>query len=169
MSKTKIKFEFTGETMEFFGHTLRRIVCVTAFGSIAAGQIGGWIESEKNLKQVSGNAWVSGDAKVYGDAEVSGDAKVSGNAKVYGNAKVSGCTILRTGVTKTSTDFVVIGPQGSRNSFATYHIESDTVCTGCFMGSLNFFSEKVTLVYGDNKYNSQYQRVIHVFEMYQKK
>lgn len=151
MSKTKIKFEFTGETMEFFGHTLRRIVCVTAFGSIAAGQIGGWIESEKNLKQVSGNAWVYGDAKVYG------------------NAKVYGCTILRTGVTKTSTDFVVIGPQGSRNSFATYHIESNTICTGCFMGSLNAFSEKVTLVYGDNEYNAQYQRAIQVFEMYQKK
>ena len=148
--------------MEFFGHTLRRIVCVTAFGSIAAGQIGGWIESEKNLKQVSGNAWVSGNAKVYGDAEV------SGNAKVYGDAEVYGCTILRTGVTKTSTDFVVIGPQGSRNSFATYHIESDTVCTGCFKGSLNAFSEKVTVVYCGNEYNAQYQRVIQVFEMYQK-
>ncbi len=35
---------------------------------ISDGELGGWVESEKNLSQVSGNAWVYGDAQVYGDA-----------------------------------------------------------------------------------------------------
>jgi carbonic anhydrase/acetyltransferase-like protein (isoleucine patch superfamily) len=52
-------------------------------------QLGGYIESEKNLSQ-SGDAWVSGNARVYGNAQVSGDAWVSGNARVYGNAWVHG-------------------------------------------------------------------------------
>ena len=55
----------------------------------ASCELGGWIESEKNLSQ-TGNARVSGSARVYGNARVSGDARVSGSAWVYGNARVSG-------------------------------------------------------------------------------
>ena len=84
-----MKYKLTDETKEFCGKLLHRIVCVTAFASVAVGDTGGWVESEKNLSQ-SGNAWVSGDAKVYGNAELYGDAEVSGDAKVYGNAEVSG-------------------------------------------------------------------------------
>jgi carbonic anhydrase/acetyltransferase-like protein (isoleucine patch superfamily) len=90
-----VKYKFTGETKTIFGRTLHQIVCVTAFASTAAGDVGGWIEKEGNLSQ-SGNAWVygnarvSGNAQVYGDAWVSGDAWVFGNAWVYGNAQVSG-------------------------------------------------------------------------------
>ena len=66
------KYEFTGETKIHFGVTLRQIRAIRAFGFIAIGTIGGWIESEKNLSQVYGDAWVYGDARVYGDAQVSG-------------------------------------------------------------------------------------------------
>ena len=82
-----MKYKLTEETKERFGRTLHRIVCVTAFSNVAAGELGGWIENEKNLDQC-GNAWVYGDALVYGDAWVCGDALVYGNAEVYGNAKV---------------------------------------------------------------------------------
>jgi len=74
-----MKYELTEETKEICGHTLHRIVCVTAFESVSVGDIGGWIESENNLSQ-------DGDAWVYGNAEVYGDAKVCGNAKVYDDA-----------------------------------------------------------------------------------
>ena len=74
-----MKYKLNDETKEHFGRTLHRIVCVTAFADVAAGELGGWIESEKNLDQ-SGDAWVSGDARVYGNARVYGDAWVSGNA-----------------------------------------------------------------------------------------
>ena len=74
---------------------------------VKAGELGGYIESEKNLSH-EGNCWVADDAQIYGNAQVcgdvyvSGDAKVyddavvlrntqvSGHAKIYGNAKVSG-------------------------------------------------------------------------------
>ena len=62
-------------------HNLYRIVALKNFGDIVAGDIGGWIESEKNLSQV-GIAWVSGEAQVYGQAHVSGEARVYGRLKV---------------------------------------------------------------------------------------
>ena len=188
------KYKFTGETKEVYGRTLHQIVCVTAFASVAAGEVGGYIEKEVNLSQdgnawVSGNAKVSGDAKVFGDAEVfgnakvfgdaevSGDAKVFGNAKVCGDAKVSGDAevfgnaILRRGSTETATDYIVIGPQGSRRSFATLHLPSNTVCTGCFVGNLNEFKKAVYKNHNPDQgrvtFNNQYQRVIRVFEFLQ--
>ena len=53
------------------------------------GDLGGWIEKEKNLSRED-NCWVYGNAWVYGDARVSGDAKVCGNAMVFDDAKVFG-------------------------------------------------------------------------------
>ena len=182
------KYKFTGETKEVYGRTLHQIVCVTAFASVAAGEVGGYIEKEVNLSQdgnawVSGNAKVSGDAKVFGDAEVFGNAKVFGDAEVFGDAKVFGDAevsgdaevfgnaILRRGSTETATDYIVIGPQGSRRSFATLHLPSNTVCTGCFVGNLNEFKKAVYKNHNPDQgrvtFNNQYQRVIRVFEFLQ--
>ena len=83
------KYEFTGETRQHLGRTLRRIRSLVSFGDIVAGAVGGWVEDEKNLSHY-GNAWVHGNAQVYGDARVSGNARVYGNARVSGNAQVSG-------------------------------------------------------------------------------
>ena len=74
---------------------------------VKAGELGGYIESEKNLShegncwvgddayiyenaKVYGNATVYGNAQVYGDAYIYENAQVFGNAKVYGDAQVSG-------------------------------------------------------------------------------
>ena len=89
------KYELTTETLQFAGRTLHRIKAVKDFGSVKAGEFGGWIESEENLSQAD-NAWVYNNAKVfdkarvYGDAAVSDDAKVCGYAAVSDNAKVCG-------------------------------------------------------------------------------
>ena len=90
MSKNT-KYEFTGETKVIFGVTLKQIRAISAIASIFVnvGDIGGWIESEKNL-DVYGDAWVYGNAQVYGNARVYGDARVYGNAQVYGDAWVYG-------------------------------------------------------------------------------
>ena len=77
--------------IEIFGRKLFRIqaeIDIPRLG-IKKGDLGGYIESEKNLNQ-SSDAQVSGDAWVYGDARVSGNSLVSGNAWVYGNARVFG-------------------------------------------------------------------------------
>ena len=98
MKEQQKKYELTGEFIEHWsGKKLYRIKALVSFGVVVAGQLGGFIESEKNLDQsLSGNAWVYGDARVSGNAEVSGnawvygDARVSGDARVYGNAWVYG-------------------------------------------------------------------------------
>jgi carbonic anhydrase/acetyltransferase-like protein (isoleucine patch superfamily) len=88
------KYEFVpgDEIVIAPGRTVKRIralVAIAIFG-VAPGELGGYIESEANLSQVSGDAWVSGDAQVSGNAWVSGDAQVSGNAWVSGDARVYG-------------------------------------------------------------------------------
>src|SRR3990167_2974902 len=80
------KYTLTKEKKVQFGITLFRIKANVAFGIIAKGELGGWIEKEDNLDQ-SGDAWVYGDARVYGDAGVYGDAWVYGDARVYGKTK----------------------------------------------------------------------------------
>lgn len=140
------KYKFTGITKEVYGRTLNQIVCVTTFASIKSGEIGGYIEKEANLSQ-DGNAWVCGNAKVCGEA------------------------ILRRGFTEKVTDYIVIGPQGTRSSFATFHLHSKTVCTGCFVGNLNEFKKAVYKTHNPDQgrvtFNNQYQRVIRVFEFLQ--
>ena len=103
----KRKYEITGEKIEWNGHVLYRIRALQDFirpdglwiGT--AGEIGGWIENERNLSQ-SGSAWIDGSAKVYDcarvienamvydHAQVFAHAQISGNARIYGHAIVSG-------------------------------------------------------------------------------
>jgi len=95
----KKKYEFTGETTMFRGRVLHRIRALRDFGEVKKGDLGGWIEKQKNLSH-KGNCWVydeaivcdraevSGNAKVYDNAEVYDKALVYGNAQVFGNAQV---------------------------------------------------------------------------------
>ena len=73
------------QTIEWCGRTLCRICALRDFGSVHAGDVGGYIECEHNLSQ-DGNAWVYDDARVCGDARVSDNALVCGDARVCGNA-----------------------------------------------------------------------------------
>ena len=75
------------QTIEWRGRTLYRICALRDFGSVHAGDVGGYIECEHNLSQ-GGDAWVYGNARVYGNAWVFGDAWVYDNARVYDDAMV---------------------------------------------------------------------------------
>lgn len=85
------------QTIEWRGRTLYRIRALRDFESVHAGDVGGYIECERNLSQ-DGNAWVCGNTRVYDNARVCGNARVYGNARVcgdalvYGNARVCGNT-----------------------------------------------------------------------------
>ena len=111
------KYEFTDETIDYFGHILHRIRALRDIPrhNVKAGDLAGFIESEVNLSQegdcwvgdnayvfggarVCINACVCGDAWVYDIAQVSGNAQVSGTAWVLGNAWVHGNTCVSTGV-----------------------------------------------------------------------
>jgi hypothetical protein len=66
-----MKYELTNDTIEVKGKTLRRV------RYLATGELGGWIESEKNLSQ-DGDARVSGDAQVYGNAQNKSPLQIQG-------------------------------------------------------------------------------------------
>lgn len=62
------KYGLTAEFIEQWGKKLFRIKALISFGSVEAGELGGYVEKEDNLAQ-DGDAWVCDDAWVYGDAE----------------------------------------------------------------------------------------------------
>lgn len=77
------------DTKVFFGRTLFRIQALNSFGDVQEGDLGGYIEKEKNLSH-DGNAWVYNNAQVFDEARVWGNAQVFDEAWVWGNAKIFG-------------------------------------------------------------------------------
>lgn len=80
-------YELTDDTIEVAGRTLHRIKALTSFANVQKGDLGGYIESKKNLA-TAGNCWVYDNAKVYGNAMVLGDSAVCNNAEVFDYAIV---------------------------------------------------------------------------------
>ena len=141
------KYEFTGEVKLWLGRTLHQLRATMAFGSVKAGDVGGWIEKEENLDH-NGNAWV------YNNAQVGGNAQVYGNAWVCDNAQVCG-----------DAHYLTIGPIGSRADtttfFRTKSLEIGVAC-GCFQGSIQAFAEKVQETHGDNAHAKVYMAAIEL-------
>ena len=57
------------------------------------------------------------------------------------------------------TDYIVIGPIGSRNCFTTFYKCYDNsirVICGYFRGSIDEFIDKVSKTHGDSKYAKEY-------------
>ena len=149
-------YEFVpGDTIEIApGRTLKRIRAVAEIAALGVtpGQLGGYIEHEKNL---FGNAWVSDDAWIAGNAQISGNARVGGNAWIYGDARVGGDAWI-SGNAWISSDAKVGGNAmingdglifwaskvGSENGTLTvYNTKSHglEVTRGCFRGSVEEF------------------------------
>ena len=148
MKEQQKKYELTGEFIEHWsGKKLYRIRSLVSFGVVVAGQLGGFVESEKNLDQsLSGNAWVSGDARVYGDARVSGDARVRSYAVISERKMIFGATNV-----------------GSENGTLTVFNGKDglIVTRGCFTGTVDEFLAKSAEVH-DDKTKNEYKLLIEV-------
>lgn len=139
------KYVLTDEKKEWCGRTLRRIRALRDFRDVKAGELGGWVETEKNLTQM-GDAWVYGDAQVYGDAWVYGDARVYDDAWVCGNASI-----------------IWIGNIGSRADTTTFFACRDGkigVKCGCFSGDIQQFEKAVRDTHGDSQYGKEYMAAI---------
>ena len=123
------------DTITLWGWKLFRIKALIRFGSVDAGDLGGYVCTEDNLSQ-EGDAWVSGNAKVWGNAEVSGDAKVWGNAEVSGDAKVWGNAEV-SGDAKVSDfgDVIVFKNHWSSGRHFTYTKSNKMWRVGCFYGT----------------------------------
>ena len=157
------KYEFTGETKNHYGVTLRQIrALVTIIGVVSSGDVGGWIESENCLDH-SGNAWVSGDAWVYGNARVYGDALVSGDARVYGDALVYGNARV-----ESMESICTFSGFGSKYRTTTVFIDSEIgirIVCGCFTGTLEQFRKRVIETHGEaSKNGSLYLDMANMIE-----
>lgn len=165
------KYEFTGETMEYNGHTLHRIK------RLSDGIVGGWIEQESNLShdddcfvyneaKVFGCAMVSGNAKIcdkavirgyaivrgyamvfgkamiYGNVEICGDALVS-NTRVYGGSYICGDAVI-----KDKSDYMVFKNNWSSGRYFTYTRSNKKWSVGCFYGTGD---ELIKKAYNDSK------------------
>ena len=152
------KYELTSETKVINGIELHRIKALKSFGSIKKGELGGWIESEKNLSK-DGDAWVYDNAKVYDNARVGGDATVGenatvgGDATVSGNAKVSGDAKVRR-----NADYIVFKNWWSSGRYFTWTRSNNKWAVGCFYGS---GEELIAKAYKDSKKSGrEYERVV---------
>ena len=104
------KYIITDEKHPIY-HSAHRIKAVRDFGIIEEGELGGYIQDEKNLSHsnlawVGDNAVILDNASVFGNAYVSGKSVISHNAKVYGDANVGGNSSMY-GVSKVSGNSTV--------------------------------------------------------------
>lgn len=133
------KYRLTEETTKVGNRTLYRIQALRDFGNVKEGDIGGYIESEKNLSQ-DGNAWVYGNARVYGDADIktTGDiCSMSGFGSEY----------------RTTTAF--------RTKNGDVHVSC-----GCFQGNLEAFCQRVESTHGNNLYGREYKKMIEMLKIH---
>ena len=133
------KYEFVpgDEKIIAPGRTVKRIRALVAIPWLAsAGDLGGYVESEKSLSQ-EGDAWISGNAHISGDAWISGNAHISGDAHISGNANISGdAHIFGDGLIFWASKV------GSENGTLTvYNTKDNTleVTRGCFRGTVDEF------------------------------
>ncbi|MWQ78404.1 hypothetical protein F9851_04240 [Glaesserella parasuis] len=143
---TQKKYELLkDDTVEHFGRTLYRIKALITFGLVGAGQLGGYIETEKNLDH-SGNAWVYDNALVYGDARVCGDALVRSFAVISERKMIFGASNV-----------------GSENGTLTvFNGKYGLIVTrGCFTGTVDEFLSKSKEVH-DDKPHHEYKLLIEV-------
>lgn len=152
------KFELTDEFItNAFGNKLFRIKAIVDFGTIRAGELGGFVEKEENLSN-DDNAWVSGNARVSDDARISGNAQVSGNASVFGNAWVYD-----------NADYAVVEGFGRYFRATTFFRCKDKILRvqcGCFYGDLAEFREIVKKTHGDSKYAKEYLAIADLMELH---
>ena len=165
------KYELTEETKVIGGKTLFRIRALRSFGDIKAGDLGGFIENERNLSH-GGNAWVGDNAKVGGNAKVSDNVRVGGYAWVEDNAQVGGdawvggnARVGGDGLINSDNDYLCEKGLGSHNRSASFFKCKDGhihVLCGCFDGNLDEFENKVKEEHGNSKYAKEYLGFIEV-------
>ena len=88
-----MKYEITDESMFYSGRMLYRIRALKDFSNVSKGDIGGWIENERNLSQ-KGHCWIDDNAKVYGYASVHDDARVMDDAEMCDTSKAGDMAIV---------------------------------------------------------------------------
>lgn len=186
-----MKYEFTGEVKYIGRKILHRIRAVRDIPEyeIKSGDMGGWLETEKNLSH-NGSAWVTdsavvmdaafvtGDARVMDSARVTGLPLVAGNAlvmenaRVMGVARVTGAACVRGAAWVTgnahimnSADYITINTIKNCDDTTTFYRGADGgiyVACGRFSGSIDDFAAKVKQVHAGTKHERTYLLAIEL-------
>ena len=114
----------------------------------------GWVA---DTAHVDDSAYIGPDARIFSDAWVSGDARVSGGARVFGGAKLA-----------KSSDYLLIGPIGSRAAFMTWTRSDNCIATGCFRGTIKEFLAAVRETHGDNEHAQAYRAAVEFIRAMEK-
>ena len=150
-----------------FGVDLFRVRALISFGDVAAGDLGGYVQSEKSLDQ-DGDAWVSGDAQVFGDARVYGNAGVFGNARVFGNAQVYGdARVYGNAQVYGDASLAWFSRVGSEfGTLTAFRTEAGiSVNRGCFNGTIDEFEAAVAERHGDSQIGAEYRLLIQFIRL----
>lgn len=132
------KYVFSEETINLYGKTLHRIKATRDFSNVHVGDLGGFIEDERNLSHDE-------------------NARVGGNAWVKGNALIKG-----------TRDIFWISHIGSRDGTTTFFRNADngiSVSCGCFYGTIDEFAAAVTKTHGDNEHAQAYRHAIEIAKL----
>ena len=141
------KYKLTERYIERLGVKLFQIQALVAFGTVVAGELGGYIQSEECLSHY-GNAWVSGNARVSGNAQVSGDAQVYGDARVFKRNAIFWASVVGA---ENGTLTVTSGKNGL------------VVTRGCFTGTKEEFLSASAAKHNE-KIQREYRLLIEVAE-----
>lgn len=72
-------------TIEWKGHILHRIRALRDFNDVREGDIGGYVEKEKNLSQC-GNCWIYDEAKAMDNSRIYDDSIMYDNSEMHENS-----------------------------------------------------------------------------------
>ena len=86
------KFKLTSMIVEYKGKTLYRIQALHDFSDVKKGELGGFVEHEKNLSH-EGDCWIYEDSVVMGLSKIEGRSVVSGRS-IVDNSIISGSSVI---------------------------------------------------------------------------
>ena len=184
----EMKYELIPSDREGF----YRVKALRDFNDVKKGDIGGYVEGEKNLSQL-GDCWIYDNAKVYDNAEVCDNAQVCGKAKVYGNAYVCGnakvcckarvednavvwnnaqiygyakvcdnAQICGDAIISSDKDYIVFKNWWSSGRFFTWTRSNNMWKVGCFYGT---GEELIAKAYKDSEEKGrEYERIVKYVE-----
>ena len=141
---------------------LFRIKALKDFNDVKKGDIGGYVESEKNLSQL-GDCWIYDDAKVCDNAIVVGNAKVCDNARVHNNAHVRGnAQICGDAIISSNKDYIIFKNWWSSGRFFTWTRSNNMWKVGCFYGT---GEELIVKAYKDSvEKGFEYKKIVDYVE-----
>lgn len=130
-----MKYTITSNILTIDNRDFFQVKALKDFGSVKAGDLGGYIQSSENLSQ-EGNCWIGRDvvlmdnARVEDNATILGDSAVRNNGTVRGNALVKNASVIDNSVVE-GRAYVA----GGLHDYDSIVIKDNAVVRGNLVGS----------------------------------